>query len=108
MEDPGRLTRIEDKLDREIEVAATFRGRLEQYMKGQSEYIDAVGDKVRKIEAALQAHKDDNRAHGLGDQKDAKTAFDSKVMGWAGVGAAALATFGGVIGAWAHKLWSHQ
>ena len=104
MGDDARLNRIEDKLDSEIQASATFRGELRQYMKGQTEYTDAVNAKASSIAAAVQAHKDDPDAHGAG----VKRQIDVKVLGWAGVGATLLASFGGVIGAWAHKLWNHQ
>lgn len=113
-----RLDRIEDKLDKEINASAAFRGELREFVKHSTSRSEAVNTKANEIGRAcdvktaavaqdLQAHKDDKGAHGVGEEKIAKKEFDTKIMGWASVGAAALAAFGGIIGAAMHRLWSH-
>lgn len=112
MED--RLSRIEDKLDAEIQASATFRGRLEQYIKGQTEYTDAVSAKATAVAAecdrktadvrrSLDDHKVDAGAHGAGIRRD----MDKRLMSWAAVAATALAAFGGVIEHGVEKLFRH-
>ena len=98
MDDEKRLD--EDALNTEIKESATFRGELRQFMSSTGGYIKGVSDKSDKLELKIEKHEVDPNAHGAGVKRD----LDGKVMGYAAIGATILSCFGGVIGAFVHKM----
>jgi len=104
MSDDNRLNRIEDKLDKMIETSALFQGEFRQFVSNSTSYVEAVSKKTDDIRVSLEAHKVDKDAHGAGVKRD----IDTKLIGWAGVGATVMAGLAGFIGAEFHKLWSSK
>lgn len=97
MPDEARLERIENNLNAEVKESATFRGELRQFMSALPISTDAA------VQRLIVVHNADKDAHGAGVARE----LDKKIVGWATVGATVLAGFAGVIGAAAHKFWSH-
>lgn len=100
MPDEKRIERIEDALNAEVKESATFRGELRQFMSNTDSFIKAVSAKAGDAQAAIQAHEKDPDAHGAGVKRE----IDGRFVGWATLGVTVLASFGGVIGALAHKI----
>lgn len=103
MSDEARLNRIEGKLDSVVKESSELRGEIRQFMSNSQSYTAAVSMKAEGVRTMLDNHEKDPDAHGAGVKRE----IDGKVIGWATVGATILASFGGVIGAAMHKLWSH-
>ena len=104
MSDEKRIERIEDALNAEVKESASFRGELRQFMSNTDSFIKAVSTKAGDAQAAVQAHEKDPNAHGAGIKRE----LDGKMVGWATFAVTALASFGGVIGALAHKVFSGE
>lgn len=100
----SRLNRIENKLDDVVRESSELRGEIRQFMTNSDSFVKAVSAKADKIDAAcrgvMDAHKADPDAHGAGIKRE----IDGKLVGWATLGVTVLASFGGIVGAIAHKV----